>query len=42
VSGKALPAAETASKAAAEMRRLAARLSGREPAAKTGFKRWLG
>ncbi len=42
VSGKALPAAETASKAAVEIRRLAARLAGREAAAKTGFKRWLG
>jgi pilus assembly protein CpaE len=42
VNGKALPAAETQSKAAAEMRRLAARIAGREPKAKTGFKRWFG
>ena len=42
VSGKALPSAETASRAAAEMRRIAVRLSGREAMAKKGLKRWFG
>jgi pilus assembly protein CpaE len=42
VSGKALPAAETSSKAAAEMRRLAARIAGGEVKAKAGLRRWFG
>lgn len=42
VSGKTMPAAEAASKAATEMRRIAARIAGREVKAKTGFRRWFG
>jgi pilus assembly protein CpaE len=42
VSGKTMPAAESASKAATEMRRIAARIAGREVKAKTGFRRWFG
>ncbi len=42
VSGKSMPAAERASKAAAEMRRIAARIAGREVKAKTGFRKWFG
>lgn len=42
VGGKTLPAVDGASKAAAEMRRIAARLAGREVKAKTGLKRWFG
>jgi pilus assembly protein CpaE len=41
-SGKALPAAAAGSKAAAEIRQLATRLSGRKPQAKRGLRRWLG
>jgi pilus assembly protein CpaE len=42
VSGKALPAVDSTGKAAAEMRRIAARLSGREVKEKTGWRKWLG
>ncbi|HUZ75042.1 MAG TPA: AAA family ATPase [Stellaceae bacterium] len=42
VGGKTLPAVDGASKAAAEMRRIAARIAGREVKAKTGLKRWFG
>jgi pilus assembly protein CpaE len=42
VSGKSLPAAEASGRAAAEIRRIAARLSGREAMAKKGLKRWFG
>lgn len=41
VSGKAMPAAEQASKASAEMRRIAARIAGREAKPKTGLRRWF-
>jgi pilus assembly protein CpaE len=41
-SGKALPVAAGGSKATAEIRQLAARLSGRKPQAKRGLRRWLG
>lgn len=41
-SGKALPAAAGGSKAAAEVRQVAAALSGRKPQAKRGLRRWLG
>jgi pilus assembly protein CpaE len=41
VSGKALPAVDSAGKAAAEVRRIAARLSGREVKEKTGWRKWL-
>ncbi len=42
VNGKTLPAAEAQSKAAVEMRRIAARIAGRESKPKSGFKRWFG
>ena len=42
VGGKALPAADSAGKAAAEMRRIAARVAGKEPQPKTGWRRWFG
>jgi hypothetical protein len=41
VSGKTMPAAESASKAVTEMRRIAARIAGREVKAKTGLRRWF-
>jgi pilus assembly protein CpaE len=41
VGGKTLPAVDGASKAAVEMRRIAARIAGREAKAKTGLKRWF-
>jgi len=41
VSGKTMPAAESASKAVVEMRRIAARIAGREVKAKTGLRRWF-
>lgn len=41
VGGKALPAVNSASKAAAEMRRLAARITGKEVQTKAGWRRWL-
>jgi pilus assembly protein CpaE len=41
VSGKTMPAAEGASKAVLEMRRIAARIAGREVKAKTGLRRWF-
>ncbi len=42
VSGKTLPAADAAGKAAAEMRRIAARIAGEEAKPKSGWRRWLG
>lgn len=42
VSGKALAAVDKAGKAASELRRIAIRLSGQTPKAKTGWRRWLG
>jgi len=42
VSGKTMPAAEGASKAAAEIRKIAARIAGREAKAKSGLRRWFG
>ena len=42
VGGKALPAADSTSKATAEMRRIAARIAGREAKPKKGLRRWLG
>lgn len=39
--GKALPNAAPASKATIELRALATRLSGKEPKAKTGLRRWF-
>ena len=41
VGGKALPAVDAASKAAAEMRHIAARIAGKEVKAKAGWRRWL-
>jgi pilus assembly protein CpaE len=42
VSGKPLPAAEPSSKAAVELRNIAARISGQELKQKAGWRRWLG
>jgi pilus assembly protein CpaE len=42
VGGKALPAADSAGKAAAELRRLAAALAGQDVKPKAGWRRWLG
>jgi pilus assembly protein CpaE len=41
VGGKALPAVDAAGKAATELRRLAARIAGKEVTAKAGWRRWL-
>lgn len=41
VGGKALPAVDTAGKASAELRRIAARIAGKEVRAKAGWRRWL-
>lgn len=41
VSGKALPAVDKTGKAAAELRRIAARISGQELKAKAGWRRWF-
>ena len=41
VGGKALPAVDAAGKAAAEMRRIAARIAGTDVKAKAGWRRWL-
>jgi pilus assembly protein CpaE len=42
VSGKALPAVDKVGKATAELRRIAARISGQETKAKAGWRKWLG
>ncbi len=42
VSGKTLPAADGAGKAAAELRRVAARVAGQEAKPKSGWRRWFG
>jgi pilus assembly protein CpaE len=41
VSGKALPAVDKNGKAAAELRRIAARISGQETKPKSGWRRWI-
>jgi pilus assembly protein CpaE len=41
VGGKALPAVDSAGKAAAELRRLAAHVTGTDVKAKAGWRRWL-